>query len=1313
MPSEPSNESSIFNTARKIQSSDERKAYLREACGGDTALEQRVEQLLSAYREESQFLEKPAPGLEETMAPHASSDDLAASLDAGLATAFSVNDAVVLGDANHSVLRSLGNTLNEVPRVSLRDAAAERADPIARPKSPQMPRGDSDSRYQLQGEIARGGMGAIIKGRDNDLGRDLAIKVLLDSHKDKPEVIQRFVEEAQIGGQLQHPGIAPIYELGQFSDKRPFFAMKLVKGETLAKLLADREDASDERGKFIGIFEQICQTMAYAHSRGVIHRDLKPANIMVGAFGEVQVMDWGLAKVLSSGGVADEKKAKAAQQGQSIIQTMRSSGSDVPGSFGSTGSHTQMGSVMGTPAYMPPEQALGEIDLMDERADVFGLGAILCEILTGKPPYVADNGTQVYRLASRGRLEDAFTRLDACGADAELIALTKHCLQLEPKDRPRDAGVLAARITEYLESVETRLRDAEVQRAAEAARADAEAAQAAAERERAEAQSHRAEAESARAEAESARASEESKRRRTSLALAASVLLLVGLGSGGWLYMQHQESNRQKAALLEQTLHAKAMESLAKERDAQRLTAEQAKFAAEQAEARAEERAYVASLAAAVADLQRNDSRTLRRRLEEAPERLRGWEWDYLWNESDRSLETTLTLPPANEGYQMDLSRDGTLVAVRPLGGNDKPVTVYDTRTGGQVAVLKTPASNFPRMTFSNDNKLLAYQYWGTPGVQIFEIATGRGLVPKPDGLKKFYGFDPSGERAVVHDEQGKIRVFTTTDWSQVTELPGTVKSEAGVALSQWGSLSPDGTLLVIWAGGEDSMHVYNLTTNSLVKELPGSIAASVAEFSDDGESVTFLSADGNLVKYSTTDWKQVAATHEGRQDRGDLAVHRLDQHLVGMSFDANGAVALYDNLLRRGATLRGHGSPGSSIAVDVERTEIVTAHRDGAVCRWDLRHPLEFPLDINTKDIAFAPDGASLHVGYTGIPIQTLELSPTTGRPQGLLGWHAVTPNHSNHASQLAFSPNGRSLAVATQSGWGHGGLRIYDLWTGLAQHTAESGVGNTTCIDWSPDGKWIAFGGKTYENVGLFRLFDAINHMPLERLNGGAGGVNAVSFSRDSQRFVTAAEDGTLRSWEVPAGRLLLTIGTPGDPAVTSAVHSPDGRLLVSGSADGTVAAWNPQNGKQVFRAQIHGAAVQSLAFTPDGSRLMSSSADRSLKVLDPVAWRELLTLHFEEPVRAMSFSPDGRRLAMLAGSLEFLETEPEVERSRFRRLRRDQNVDAEVLLQGVLRETTDPIEVRARLLEGTGTDESVRGAAFETFYRWLGAARSPRIT
>ena len=231
--------------------------------------------------------------------------------------------------------------------------------------------------YQLEGEIARGGMGAILKGRDLDLGRELAIKVLLEPHRGNPQVVRRFVEEAQIGGQLQHPGVVPVYELGTLPDRRPYFAMKLVKGRTLAALLGERTGPAQDLPRFLGIFEQVCQTMAYAHARGVVHRDLKPSNVMVGTFGEVQVMDWGLAKVLAQGGIADE----AAGGRTAVITTVRS------GPAGS-GDESQAGSVLGTPAYMAPEQARGEVERIDERADVFGLGAILCEILTGRPPYV-------------------------------------------------------------------------------------------------------------------------------------------------------------------------------------------------------------------------------------------------------------------------------------------------------------------------------------------------------------------------------------------------------------------------------------------------------------------------------------------------------------------------------------------------------------------------------------------------------------------------------------------------------------------------------------------------------------------------------------------------------------------------------------------------------------------------------------------------------------------------------------------------------------------------------------------------------------
>src|SRR5262249_28924939 len=136
--------------------------------------------------------------------------------------------------------------------------------------------------------------------RDPHLGRDVAVKVLLDGHHGHPELCQRFVEEARVAGRLQHPGVVPVYALGEAGPGRPYFTMKLVEGRTLAELLRERAAPGPKLSRFLMIFEQVCQTLAYAHSKGVIHRDLKPANIMVGAFGEVQVMDWGLAKVLGT-----------------------------------------------------------------------------------------------------------------------------------------------------------------------------------------------------------------------------------------------------------------------------------------------------------------------------------------------------------------------------------------------------------------------------------------------------------------------------------------------------------------------------------------------------------------------------------------------------------------------------------------------------------------------------------------------------------------------------------------------------------------------------------------------------------------------------------------------------------------------------------------------------------------------------------------------------------------------------------------------------------------------------------------------------
>ena len=350
-----------------------------------------------------------------------------------------------------SILKRVGEVTGSKPSVYLREIDEADHGGMLKPLVAGDGIAQETGKYTMYGMLGEGGVGVVYKGHDADLGRDVAIKVVRERYQKDPAILHRFVEEAQLGSQLQHPGIVPVYELGM-TGGRPFFAMKMVKGVTLAKKLAERSSLTTDRRMFLSIFESICQTMSYVHTRGVVHRDLKPANVMIGAFGEVQIVDWGMGKVLQSGGVADEKLAVERQAAVSVIETARSVDS---------GTQSVIGSIMGTPAYMPPEQARGDVDAMDERSDVFALGAILCEILTGKPPYVGGRDDLI-GMASMAKLDDAHARIAGCGADPDLVDLLTRCLMPAPAARPQSASAVAQVVREHLATAEQRVHSAAV-----------------------------------------------------------------------------------------------------------------------------------------------------------------------------------------------------------------------------------------------------------------------------------------------------------------------------------------------------------------------------------------------------------------------------------------------------------------------------------------------------------------------------------------------------------------------------------------------------------------------------------------------------------------------------------------------------------------------------------------------------------------------------------------------------------------------------------------------------------------------------------
>lgn len=296
-----------------------------------------------------------------------------------------------------------------------------------------------ESRYELVDQLGRGGLGLVLRSRDLYLRRDVAFKVLRARLSSRHDLIERFLLEAQLGAQLQHPGIASVYDLGVTQDGRPFFTMKLVEGSTLAELLELGELSTIE---LIGIFSQICKAVGYAHSRGVVHRDLKPSNVMVGEFGEVQVVDWGLAKVVGS---EDRLSADAAP-----IEP------DVPPSL-----ESRPGTALGTPGYMAPEQTRGE--LVGPAADVYALGVVLCEILAER--------SVVHLVDTDGAIDrDRILEL-LSGRDPDLQQLVLDCLSPAAEDRPTNAIEVGRRIDAHQRGREERVRQAELRAAGEGARA--------------------------------------------------------------------------------------------------------------------------------------------------------------------------------------------------------------------------------------------------------------------------------------------------------------------------------------------------------------------------------------------------------------------------------------------------------------------------------------------------------------------------------------------------------------------------------------------------------------------------------------------------------------------------------------------------------------------------------------------------------------------------------------------------------------------------------------------------------------------------
>ena len=317
------------------------------------------------------------------------------------------------------------------------------------------------SRYQVRGEIARGGMGVILRVWDEDLHRTMAMKLLrtddvegFESGK-RPVTgrkVQRFLEEAQVTSQLDHPGILPVYELGVDSEGRTYYTMPLVKGHDLKEVF-DRVRQGREGWSLTGairVIIKVCEAVAYAHAKDVIHRDLKPSNIMVGRFGQTYVMDWGLARVI---GRTDSRDVPVPQNAGSSVMVQTERQTEARNSPGSP-LHTRDGDVLGTPSYMPPEQAQGLVEYVGKSADVYSIGAMLYHLLTGQMPYVEHGSTPspryVLSMVVQGPPKSILEIVPT--APPELVAICNKAMRRDPDSRYSDCMTMARDLEAYLEN---------------------------------------------------------------------------------------------------------------------------------------------------------------------------------------------------------------------------------------------------------------------------------------------------------------------------------------------------------------------------------------------------------------------------------------------------------------------------------------------------------------------------------------------------------------------------------------------------------------------------------------------------------------------------------------------------------------------------------------------------------------------------------------------------------------------------------------------------------------------------------------------